>query len=86
MLRDLFRIRLRGPRAVSEVQDTSPCRSVLPVDTQRSARRCGARRHDHDAMMMDVIDDETNSVRGQLSARHARSRMRLLPAMIPPPS
>jgi hypothetical protein len=37
-------------------------------------------------MMTDVITDETRRSAVRLSARHARSRMRLLPAMMPPPS
>jgi hypothetical protein len=37
-------------------------------------------------MITDVTTDETRRSAVRLSARHARSRMRPLPAMIPPPS
>jgi hypothetical protein len=37
-------------------------------------------------MIPDVITDNTRRSALRLSARHARNRMRLLPAMMPPPS
>ena len=56
--------------------DSSP----LPLDSPPEGITNGAGRYRFDGVA--TRDDETV---GRLSARHARSRMRLLPAMMPPP-
>ena len=63
------------------------CRSAS-VGCTRSARRAGAAHASTPtaAMMTDVSTDEMTRSAVRLSARHARSTMRLLPARMPPPS